>query len=387
MTQPYSEITSPSEPEAQPERRFSFMMMLTIIRHVMLLCIGAYGLSVSLHIFLRWWIPDSSSIIAFFNTFSHLMWMPALIFLPLMLIMRQWQFALTLVLPVLMFITHYGGVFLPKQTPTLADSSTAFTVQTYNLLGKNRTPERIPEVITEISADIIALQEVSIDFEQRIETLEQYPYQAIHSQYNDGEGHEANPKQRETMGQAVLSRHPILEDEYWIYDFLPIPLAHQRVVIDVEGTHIAVYNVHPTHPGMTATAFFSPFLRRQEIEDLLSRIEAETLPVIMLGDFNLSDLNVEYGMITAVLKDSYRAVGDGLGLTFPELREANVADSMLVVPAFVSDILYIPRLLRLDYVFHSEEFTPISAYVHHTSGGSDHRPLVVTLALDIQDEH
>ncbi len=373
-------IVPPSElPSPEIGRPALFMTLLTILQHVILLCIGAYGLSASLHIVLRWWISDSSTILAFFNTFAHLMWMPALVLLPLMLLLRQWQFALTLLLPVVMFVSHYGMRFIPQQPPTLADSSISLTLQTYNLLGNNRTPELIPQVITDISADVVALQEVSVDFADRLHSLEQYPYQAIHSQFDHET--EYDPKQRETMGQGILSRYPILEDDYWIYDFLPIPLAHQRVVIDVEGTQVVLYNVHPTHPGMTGDAFFSTQLRRMEIQNLISRVQAETLPVIMLGDFNLSDLNIEYEMLTDVLTDSYRSVGRGMGFTFPELREANAGDSIGILPEIFSDIRLIPLFLRLDYVFHSEEFTALSAYIHHTSGGSDHRPLVVTLAL------
>jgi len=41
-----------------------------------------------------------------------------------------------------------------------------------------------------------------------------------------------------------------------------------------------------------------------------------------------------------------------------------------------------PSLVRIDYVFHSDKFTAINADVLRSTGGSDHRPLVVTLALD-----
>jgi len=306
--------------------------------------------------------------------------MPALILLPLMLILRQWQMAITLILPVVMFVSQYGVQFTPHQPPTLAESPTTITLQTHNLLARNRTPHRIPEIITDISADIVALQEVSVWFGARLETLDGYPYKAIHGQFNG-----FNYSQRETMGQAVLSRYPIIESDYWVYDFLPIPLAHQRVVIDVEGQHIVVYNIHPTHPGMTGVWLFDPSNRRREIEDLLTRVQSETLPVILMGDFNLNDLNYEYQLIDAVLNDAYREVGHGMGFTFPDFNEASAVDSIKVLPDIVSDFKLIPLMLRLDYVFHSEEFAGVSAYVYQTSGGSDHRPLVVQLVLDKVD--
>jgi len=356
------------------------MTVLIIIKNILLILIGSYGLSVSIHIVLRLIVGERSTIVALFNTFAHLMWMPALILLPTMLFTKQGRIALTLILPAVMFILTYGGLFIPRQPEPALLTTPSITLQTHNLLARNRTPAHILDIIRDISADIVVLQEVSVDFEQRLLTLDEYPYVAIHGTADDG-----TLLMRDTMGQAILSQYPILEDEFWSYDFLPIPLSHQRAVLDVDGQHIVIYNVHPTHPGMTGNAFFDASLRRREVEDLLSRIATETLPVIMIGDFNLTDLSQEYSQISEQLIDTYREVGYGLGHTFPDFQEANILDSMQIIPENFPQYLPTPLLMRLDYVFHSEEFTGLTAYVHHTSGGSDHRPLVVTLALDNMD--
>jgi endonuclease/exonuclease/phosphatase (EEP) superfamily protein YafD len=351
--------------------------MLKIFWRMAWVCAGLYGVGASLHIVLRWIIPDSPTLIAFINTFAHLLWMPALVLFPIAVMSRRWQWVIVLFLPMVLFIAHYGEAFVPRNPVMASPTVPMIDLLTYNLLGNNRTPQRIPDVITTVDADIVALQEVSVTFGEQIATLEQYPYQAIHSAADHGD----DLKRRETMGQAVLSRYPIIEDDYWVYDFLPIPLAHQRVVVDIDGAQVVVYNVHPTHPGMTGASFFSTEFRRREVQDLLDRVTSETLPVIMLGDFNLSDLNVEYDQITAVLTDSYREVGQGMGFTFPDLGEVNARDSISFAPNFVSDFQIIPLMLRLDYVFHSADFKAVSAHVHHTSGGSDHRPLWVRLAI------
>ena len=373
-------LENPSGTSSGGMRLHPMFSMLIVIKNIVLILIGSYGLSVSIHIVLRVLVGEGSTIVAFFNTFAHLMWMPALILLPLMFLTKQWRVALMLVLPALMFIGTYGSLFLPRQAHAPNLSAQTITLQTHNLLAYNRTPARIPDVIRDISADVVALQEVSIAFEQDLRELDEYPYMAIHGVANN----EALGT-RVTMGQGILSRYPILEDEFWSYDFLPIPLSHQRVLIDVDGQEIVIYNVHPTHPGMTGDAFFDPSLRRREYADLLSRIESETLPLIMLGDFNLTDLSLEYSQISAQLSDTYREVGQGLGYTFPDFQESYVVDSMAIIPENFPDHLPTPLLMRLDYVFHSEEFSGVSAYVYHSSGGSDHRPLVVTLALDNMD--
>jgi|GEM_PF-228181 len=373
-------INQPIQERSVAVRHHPLFSILMIAKNILLILIGSYGLSVSIHIVLRVIVGEQSTVVAFFNTFAHLMWMPALILLPLMLLLKQWRIALMLILPAAMFLLSYGGLFIPHQPNTLALNAPTITLQTHNLLARNRTPERILDVIRDISADVVALQEVSVAFERRLQTLDEYPYMAIHGTADDG-----TLRMRETMGQGILSRYPILEDDFWSYDFLPIPLSHQRVVIDVDGQKIVIYNVHPTHPGMTGNAFFDVSFRKQEYADLLSRIQSETLPVIMMGDFNLTDLSFEYSQIAAQLTDTHREIGQGLGYTFPDFREAYIVDSMEIIPENFPEHLPTPLLMRLDYVFHSEEFSGVSAYVYHTSGGSDHRPLVVTLALDHTD--
>ena len=373
-TEPADDSAKKSPPSMYPSYLLSFLI---ITKNIFLILIGSYGLSVSLHILLRFMVDKPSNLIAFFNTFAHLLWMPALVLFPLLLIARHWRVAFMLILPVIMFITTYGELFLPRQSLIPVGGTQIITLQTHNVLAKNRTPHHIPSLIEDISADIVAMQEVSLTFAHQFDDWDIYPYKAIHGVENDG-----TLLQRETMGQAILSRYPILEDEYWVYDFLPLPLAHQRVVIDVNGQQIVIYNLHPTHPGMAVYTFFDISFRRQEYADLVKRIRSETLPVIMIGDLNITDLSYEYGLITSLLSDTHREVGQGMGFTFPDFQEAYLQDSMAILPDNFPDHLPTPLVMRLDYVFHSEEFRGVSTYVHHTSGGSDHRPLVVTLTLD-----
>jgi vancomycin resistance protein VanJ len=172
-----------------------------------------------------------------------------------------------------------------------------------------------------------------------------YPYRALHPD-------------KSYPGQGVLSRWPILEDTYW-----QIHLGHQRVTVQTEsGASLVLYNTHPVHPFLRERGFFDPSLRAEEINDLLTRAQTETIPVLIAGDFNMTDLTADYQRIAARYGDAYRAVGWGMGFTFPDLGQ---------------------RLLvaRLDYVFHSPSFVTLEASVLPTSGGSDHRPLFVRFAL------
>lgn len=147
-------------------------------------------------------------------------------------------------------------------------------------------------------------------------------------------------------------------------------------MIDVRGTPLIVYNLHPTHPGMTGEGFFRPAYRRREIEELLARAAKEKEPVILAGDFNMTDLTEDYGRIAAQYHDAYRQVGWGMGFTFPDQRYPNALSG-----APFNRELPFPPWMRLDYVFYSAPLRAAEAHVWPDSGGSDHRPLWVRLAL------
>lgn len=352
-----------------PVLRFpAIARFISISLTVLKVLIGSYGLSLLLFLLLRIVIGESWVMIAIFNTFAHLLLIPALFVLPILLLARQWRMAIIFVPIVLSFLFHYGALFLANPVE-LADTAKRIPILSYNVLATNRTPEGSIEIIKSANADIVTLQEVSPNFAILLQTELDYPYTAIHA---GGE--------RPTMGQAVLSRYPILEDEYWIYDWLPIPLGHQRVALDVDGVEVVIYNVHPAHPGMT-NSFFNATYRRREIESLLERIAQETAPLIMIGDFNLTDLTEDYGRIRAHLIDSWYEVGQGMGMTFPDFQSAALQDSARIFPDSFPNHLATPLFLRLDYAFHSEAFTATRMYIWDKAGGSDHRPLFVELAL------
>jgi endonuclease/exonuclease/phosphatase (EEP) superfamily protein YafD len=99
--------------------------------------------------------------------------------------------------------------------------------------------------------------------------------------------------------------------------------------------------------------------------------EKESGPVLMMGDFNTTDMDENYSRLTTNFADTFREVGWGLGFTNPDWQHNNPRRG----PSFM------PMYQRIDYVFHNAAFTPVEARVGPSSGGSDHRPLYVVLAL------
>ncbi len=116
-------------------------------------------------------------------------------------------------------------------------------------------------------------------------------------------------------------------------------------------------------------------LHRAEVDEILRRATQDEGAVIIAGDFNMTDQADDYRRLVQQYSDTYREVGWGLGLTFPDCSYA------CAVPVNASLLKLVGRpLARIDFIFHSADLQPLSARVWPTSGGSDHRPVVVEFA-------
>src|SRR5688500_13997018 len=100
-----------------------FLRLLHAFRNFYIAMTGAYGLSVVLFLLGRVMIGQQWLVIEFFNTFAHLLWIPALLLLPITLLMREWRVALLLVPAILMFGLVYGRQFIPDNA-VVAENAT-----------------------------------------------------------------------------------------------------------------------------------------------------------------------------------------------------------------------------------------------------------------------
>lgn len=125
-------------------------------------------------------------------------------------------------------------------------------------------------------------------------------------------------------------------------------------------------DVHPLRPRT-----WVPFLRRyrkvyeqraREIEQIAERIDAETLPVIISGDFNGTPNNWGYRQLVRDRRDAFRRAGTGWGGTY----HAKLP------------------LVRIDYIVVGPEWEVIHAEVPDVRF-SDHRPLVARLRWRDED--
>lgn len=235
-------------------------------------------------------------------------------------------------------------------------------IATYNIhkcvgLDRKYSPERIVDVLKEIDADIIALQEVLCH-----SLLDKRDHQAefmadeLEMDFRLGENRQINGGR---YGNAILSRFPIgLHENYDITVTKYEPRGCLRAEIDVNGAGpLHFINLH------MGTSFFE---RRKQVHKILADHVLDhpdlTGRRIVAGDFN-EWIN---GVTTRLFRSNFSSVDPKLHLgqarTFPG-----------VLP-----------LVHLDHVYFDDSFRLRNAILHRSRKAliaSDHLPIVAEFEL------
>ena len=340
-------------------------MISKLIRIPITFVVWSYTLGLLLYLALRLVIGDGFWLLGWLNNFTPYYFIPMIILLPLALLLRSKHLmAISIILTAigLMWIVPR---FVPDNWTAYHESEIELSLKvvTFNMWGGNQNLDEVIIWLRETDADVVLLQEVSPEWagEDMEELIDIYPYQVTNMRY--------------WWGEAILSRYPITAHEQ--YNDLPM----NRIEIDVNSTTIAVYNVHVfipqgdtthltlpiEHPSLNMLLRYDDSARNDQIDQLLTILEDEENPFIVAGDFNMSDNAVKYGDVAGPLNDSFRGAGIGFGTTWPVAEIANFPD-------------FIPPLLRIDYIWHSDHFVALNAETGPQLG-SDHLPYLATLGL------
>jgi endonuclease/exonuclease/phosphatase family metal-dependent hydrolase len=348
----------------------SVQRLARLARQLLILAIIAYTLALAIYLLVRLILGDRYWLLAFANNFAPFTFFPLVILVPLALILKARR-TLLLTLPlVLIGIGWFGPYFLPKSHP--APTGPTLRVATFNVWGENLRLAEVEAWLRQTDADVAVLQEIPASYaDHGIPSLKDlFPHQ-----FN----------QSWQWGNFLMSRYPFREGESVDMMGNGSRPGQQRIVIDVGGQPVAIYNIHflvpmrvePRFGARVLSIFNNPFFnlavsyedtwRNVEIRNLLKRLETEPYPFIVAGDFNMSDQAVIYGELAARMGDSFREAGTGFGTSWP-----------LPVAKEIPD--FVPPLVRIDYIWHSKHFRATDA----SQGprlGSDHLPLFATLEL------
>lgn len=313
-----------------------------------------FGGGMSLLLLVRRLFGERMSSIAWANNFLHVWLLPALPLLALSTAARQWRKAALLLLPALFTLRLYRPYFGERAPVNVSPAAPRFRLLTFNLLGKSSA--EITAIIRAANADLVAVQELSDEGAARLceDLITEYPYMLLHPK--------GTPDYY--VGMGFLSRHPVYSDEYRL-----VGLGQQRVEVQINGHPLVYFNVHTEVPFAGHNAE-GDLLRTEHVRALLdwAAWDAE-LPLLISGDFNMTELTEDYQRLTVYYNDAYQKVGQGFGFTFPSYGDWRGWRRM------------IPRLARLDYVFTNDRLLPLEVRVWSCSGDSDHRPVVAEIAF------
>lgn len=234
----------------------------------------------------------------------------------------------------------------------------SITVMTYNIhqgygMDGLLDPWEILNTIREVNPDILVLQEsdtnrlssMNVDILNWLACkLEMYVY----SGPSTGE---------QIYGLALLSRYPIEDSALFFLESQEDQRVWFRCQLNTGSETVAIYGIHM---GL------SPEDRTSQSAEVVEMLANETMPFIMMGDFNTWPNETIYSNLTTVMNDAWVLAGhdpfDSSGYTFDSVEPYE----------------------RIDYIFVSGELISgvNSCDVLMGQEGSDHLPLYITISFD-----
>lgn len=236
-----------------------------------------------------------------------------------------------------------------RQPPPIGGES--LTVMTFNVLGRNRNHAGILDEIRQADPDVFTIQEYNLALHEAIgpHLASAFPHHKI-AWWN---GH---------FGMAFYSRLPLTQLES-----LPSGDSDRtmfRAALDHPSGPIIFYGVHPAHPaGVRLVAD-----GRKAFRQVLDAAQAESSPVVIMGDLNASLWSPQD---QALRRLGYRSA---LSLTSPGYLATWPASGPLN---------WFPSV-RIDHIYLSPSLSAESAHVG-SARGSDHRPVVATIGRRSSD--
>lgn len=253
-----------------------------------------------------------------------------------------------------------------------------FNVPRWGGLAIADKTRRLEALTRAVRPDLVALQEANTVFDGRRNLSKRSPsyvrslVDSLHYRVLRPDGGRRTP-------QPVLGRLP-LDDPSQVALQVGTDEENLTYVVRMgfrwKGRRAVLYNVHlhsfggkkpweAEDPDPLNMSFWGPYFRQyrrdyrvraREVEKIRAMLEEETLPVVVVGDFNSTPHSWAYRQLAAGMQDAFHRAGSGWGAT------------------------YHARLpfARIDFVLASEEWEIVDAAVPDVRL-SDHRPLLATL--------
>lgn len=238
------------------------------------------------------------------------------------------------VLPAAMSVAILGVVTIvgPRMPHTGPPPASPIRLVSANVYVYNTTPGAAVEAMIAAGADVEVAVETSPAFRTLIEERDAgHPYSVVDGQL------------------VVRSRYPVAA----MTDPPNVPARRiMRLTVEGPAGPFVLLAVHALNP-LSESTFANQLVWVQRLRAAASR---ESLPVVMAGDFNMSDRQLGYRRLTTDLRDAITAAGWGHS-TYP-------------------DGIWAPLLLRIDHVVMPEDWCAARSLIVDIPG-SDHDGLEV----------
>lgn len=234
----------------------------------------------------------------------------------------------------------YAASFRERTPPAACGASVR--VMSANLLMVNPDPTALAQEIRAADPDILMLQELSprwVEALQDAGVWARWPYgEAI--------------AREDSFGSAIRFKRPPLSSSVFELDSLP----QTRGSVALGTGELEIWNIHILPPR--TFAYWRAY--RFQADLLLDAAREQTGPFLMGGDFNSPGMSRFVRQMRDVMDDAWDLAGEGPGHTWP------------------NGVFPLPPL-RLDHLYLSRDLT-VSEISIGVGAGSDHRPLLATLA-------
>ncbi len=239
-----------------------------------------------------------------------------------------------------LFVALVVPIVFPAELPPAAVDSPGVTIAHSNLLYTNPTIDAAIAALLAADADVIAVSELTFEFEEAIERSAigaGYPF--VSTRPDDG-----------AAGLGIWSRLPFLPG--------PRPPDSRTTLsaeIDLDGRPLVILLAHPPPPLWHVHRW------RTEMEAIASRPDAERDRTVLVADLNVSYFHPSFRRFLdrTGLRDVHAALGRGFSVSWPTVG---------LVPPFV----------RLDHALVGTDVTA-TAIDDVDVPGSDHRGFVVNV--------
>jgi endonuclease/exonuclease/phosphatase (EEP) superfamily protein YafD len=217
---------------------------------------------------------ESLPVVMLVQTFTPFVYLPAYPIALVAGLAKRWillgaSVALILVHLVLVFPEYRPATHLPSE----AEGAPVISLFSQNVKYNGPTPERIAESIQQQDADVVFIQELTpeiVDVFEQSGALDPYEYEFVLDEWG-------------AEGMGIWSKRPLLSTSSEPLSGFPA----QRVTVDVEGTQLAMWNIHtkspPIDPGVDGGSLTE---WRQDLEEVKGLLHGEQGNVVAAGDFN-----------------------------------------------------------------------------------------------------